>query len=264
MNYRCPVCKKALIRKEKTLVCENRHCFDLAKSGYVNLCRNFKPTQGDNKEMVASRTAFLEKDYYRVLADEMVAIVRQMKPEVIFECACGQGYYTRQMKAAFDGEMHAFDMSREAILYASKKDKESSYVIASIFDLPVFDESADLVTVIFAPTAVEEFHRVLTKEGLLITVGPGADHLFEMKAAVYDVPYKNEDDPAVLEGFELKEQRFVKDEITVSSSEEIQALFMMTPYTYKTSEKDMAKLRALKELKTQVHFSICIYQKKVC
>ena len=54
MNYRCPVCQKTLKLKERTLVCDNRHSFDLAKSGYVNLCRNFKPTQGDNKEMVQS------------------------------------------------------------------------------------------------------------------------------------------------------------------------------------------------------------------
>ncbi len=262
MNYRCPVCKKMLRLKGKSLVCDNRHSFDLAKSGYVNLCLNFKPTQGDNKEMVASRTAFLEKDYYRALADEMVFLMRKINPAVLLECACGQGYYTRQMKAVISGEVHAFDMSREAIVHASKKDKESSYVIASIFDLPVFDETADVITVIFAPTAAEEFHRVLKKDGLLITVGPGADHLYEMKAEVYDKPYKNDDTAAVLDGFELIEQRFVKDEITVASSEEIQALFMMTPYTYKTSERDMAKLKALKMLKTQVHFSICIYQKK--
>ena len=96
----------------------------------------------------------------------------------------------------------------------------------------------------------------------MITVGPGEDHLFELKAAVYDQPYKNDDTPVVLEGFELVEQRFVEDKILVETNEDIQALFMMTPYTYKTSEKDMQKLRALNTLETRVHFSICIYKKK--
>ena len=262
MNYRCPVCQKTLRLKERTLVCENRHSFDLAKSGYVNLCRNFKPTQGDNKEMVQSRTAFLEKGYYHALADEMVKIVSKINPDVLFDCACGQGYYTRQMKAAINGEVHAFDMSREAILHASKKDKASSYVIASIFDLPAFDRSVDCITVLFAPTATEEFYRVLDKEGILITVGPGENHLYELKAAVYDEPYKNDDAATILNGFELIEQRFVEDEIEVDGQDDIHALFMMTPYTYKTSEKDMQKLRALESLKTRVHFSICIYRKK--
>lgn len=262
MNYRCPVCQKTLILKDRTLVCENRHSFDLAKSGYVNLCRNFKASQGDNKEMVQSRTAFLEKGYYHSLADEMVKLVSGIKPEVLFDCACGQGYYTRQMKAAIEGEVHAFDMSREAILHASKKDKASSYVIASIFDLPAYHQSVDCITVLFAPTAVEEFHRILKKEGILITVGPGKDHLFELKAAVYDRPYQNDDTATVLEGFELLEQRFVNDEITVECQEDIHALFMMTPYTYKTSEKDMKKLKELNTLKTRVQFSVCIYRKK--
>lgn len=261
MNYRCPVCQKTLKLKDRTLVCDNRHSFDLAKSGYVNLCRNFKPTQGDNKEMVQSRTSFLEKGYYHALADEMVKIVSEMNPEVLFDCACGQGDYTRQMKGATTGEVHAFDMSREAILHASKKDKASSYVIASIFDLPAFNQSVNCITVLFAPTAAEEFHRVLKQDGILITVGPGEDHLFELKAAVYDQPYKNDDTPAVLEGFDLVEQRFVEDKILVETNEDIQALFMMTPYTYKTSEKDMQKLRALNTLETRVHFSICIYKK---
>jgi len=262
MNYCCPVCKKALVLKERTLVCENRHSFDLAKSGYVNLSRNFKASQGDNKEMVKSRTAFLEKGYYQSLADELVKIIKEMQPQVLFDCACGQGWYTKQMKEAMEGEVHGFDMSREAILHASKKDKASHYVISSIFDLPAFSGSVDCITVIFAPTATEEFYRVLHQKGILITVGPGENHLFEMKEAVYDQPYKNDHTPVKLDGFELVEQRFVEDEIFVENQEDIQSLFMMTPYTYKTSEKDMNKLRALKNLKTRVHFSVCIYRKK--
>ena len=33
----CPVCGVPLRREEKICRCENRHCFDLARSGYVNL-----------------------------------------------------------------------------------------------------------------------------------------------------------------------------------------------------------------------------------
>lgn len=263
MNYCCPVCKKTLKLVHRTWVCENRHSFDLAKSGYVNLCRNFKASQGDNKEMVASRTVFLEKGYYQSLANEMVSLVKKLNPEVLFDCACGQGWYTKQLKQAITGEVHGFDMSREAILHASKKDKESHYAIASIFDLPAFSKSVDCITLIFAPTAAEEFHRVLKENGILITVSPGENHLFELKEAVYDHPYKNDHTPAVLPGFDLLEQRFVETEIFVDCPQDIQALFMMTPYTYKTSEQDMAKLKALQTLKTRVHFSICVYQKKV-
>lgn len=35
----CPVCKKKLIKENKTFRCENNHSFDCAKQGYVNLSR---------------------------------------------------------------------------------------------------------------------------------------------------------------------------------------------------------------------------------
>ena len=37
----CPVCKNELFFENKTAKCENNHCFDLAKEGYVNLLSAF-------------------------------------------------------------------------------------------------------------------------------------------------------------------------------------------------------------------------------
>ena len=60
----CPVCKKKLIKENKTFRCENNHSFDCAKQGYVNLSRKQTKNHGDNALMVKARTDFLEKDYY--------------------------------------------------------------------------------------------------------------------------------------------------------------------------------------------------------
>ena len=60
----CPVCKKKLIKENKTFQCENNHSFDCAKQGYVNLSRKQTKNHGDNALMVKARTDFLEKDYY--------------------------------------------------------------------------------------------------------------------------------------------------------------------------------------------------------
>lgn len=35
--FTCPICKESLQLNGKSLVCENNHCFDYAKQGYVNL-----------------------------------------------------------------------------------------------------------------------------------------------------------------------------------------------------------------------------------
>ena len=61
----CPVCGAPLQREEKICRCERRHCFDLARSGYVNLLPPSPAGKrhGDDKRMVAARTAFLSRGY---------------------------------------------------------------------------------------------------------------------------------------------------------------------------------------------------------
>ena len=54
----CPVCKKKLIKENKTFRCENNHSFDCAKQGYVNLSRKQTKNHGDNALMVKARTNF--------------------------------------------------------------------------------------------------------------------------------------------------------------------------------------------------------------
>ena len=58
MELICPLCGNPLIQQERAWVCENRHSFDIARQGYVNLLpvqqkRSLQP--GDTKEQVASK-----------------------------------------------------------------------------------------------------------------------------------------------------------------------------------------------------------------
>ena len=55
----CPKCRKPLILKDRSFCCEDRHSYDLAKSGYVNLVLGNTKTSGDSKEMVKARSEFL-------------------------------------------------------------------------------------------------------------------------------------------------------------------------------------------------------------
>ena len=45
---------------------------------------------------------------------------------------------------------------------------------------------------VFSPEADNEYLRVLKKGGIMLRVIPLEKHLFELKAAIYDTPYKNE------------------------------------------------------------------------
>ena len=67
LNFCCPVCKEELKLDGRTYRCINNHCFDCAKQGYVNLLQSNKSKSkrhGDDKRMVAARTAFLSRGYY--------------------------------------------------------------------------------------------------------------------------------------------------------------------------------------------------------
>ena len=58
---RCPVCKFQLHLREKSLACDNRHSFDIAKQGYVNLLTGGKPINEYTKVSFQERQQILEK-----------------------------------------------------------------------------------------------------------------------------------------------------------------------------------------------------------
>ena len=70
----CPVCKENLTELEKLYRCENGHCFDKSKFGYVNLLQSQKSSakrHGDDRMMVRARRDFLDKGYFKALADKL-------------------------------------------------------------------------------------------------------------------------------------------------------------------------------------------------
>lgn len=126
--------------------------------------------------------------------------------------------------------------------------------------MPFADDSADMLFSIFSPFAEAEFLRVLKTGGLLFSVIPKENHLWSLKKAIYDTPYKNEVADYNISGFSLIESKEIKNKITLSG-ESLQNLFMMTPYYYRTSEKDKEKISALSSLEVETEFEILIYKK---
>ena len=68
---RCPVCSAPLRVHERSLVCEQRHTYDVARHGHVTLAR--APAGGDDAEMVAARAAVFDAGHYTPLT---VALAR--------------------------------------------------------------------------------------------------------------------------------------------------------------------------------------------
>ncbi len=123
------------------------------------------------------------------------------------------------------------------------------------------DGSIDLLLSVFAPYCGEEFLRVLRPGGSFLMVIPLENHLYGLKQAIYEKPYRNEVKPYDLPGFRLEECRELRYQITLHGQEEIESLFMMTPYYYKTGAADQQKLLTKTTLTTPAEFAVLRYKK---
>ena len=270
LDLLCPVCGGRLAREKTVWRCESRHSFDVARSGYVNLLPPSASGKrhGDDKRMVAARTAFLSRGYYDYLIGAVAGSCAQLTgPDAcVLDAGCGEGIYSLAVlraieKAGKTGELIGVDISKTALQYAAKRSPAFTLCVASCAHLPVGDESVDEVLNIFSPFVPEEFARVLKRSGYLLRAYPLREHLWELKALIYDTPRDNPLTPLETEGFTLVETREVRDIIHLPCTEDILALFRMTPYYYKTGVKDQQKAERAKELDVQLAFGLAIYQK---
>lgn len=260
----CPVCGKELKEDGRSLICEKGHCFDRAKEGYVNLIAGAHKKGsliGDNRDMAFSRRAFLEKGYFDPLLEELISIIKEKAlpfPHILDIC-CGEGYYSHKIKEAIGCEMFGFDISKEMVRLAAKRKNGCEYFVANLSRIPLKDKSIDIAFHLFAPFHEKEFSRIMKDGGTLITVAAGENHLFELKEILYDTPYKNDEMPPETEYLTPKEKRKVTGKIHLSSKEDIDALFRMTPYYYRTGDRDKEKLFSFNELDVTVDFCVFIY-----
>lgn len=267
---RCPCCDSAMLLNDsgKSLVCSapRRHCFDIASSGYVNLAVGHSGG-GDSKQAVRSRADFLSSGAYAPISDALCELLQKYLTDGAFviDAGCGEGYYS--CRAALSGfSVLGVDLSRDAVMQASKRGRRegaenSFFAVASVYDIPVKSGCADALINIFAPCAEEEYARVLRNGGLLYVVYAGEEHLMGLKRALYDDVYRNDVRADMPERMELVEERRVRFDITLTSSELIEELFTMTPYYWRTSPEDKQKIWGLSQLSCEVDVIIAIYRK---
>ncbi|MBQ8960171.1 MAG: methyltransferase domain-containing protein [Ruminococcus sp.] len=262
----CPVCGEKLENSGKTYACPNRHSFDIARSGYVNLLlsKHSGGVHGDNKLMVTARRDFLEAGHYEPLREALCRKVGQFAREgsVILDAGCGEGYYTSAIidRSKVAVELTGIDISKTAVELAAKRKCGAVFAAGSVFHLPVLSGSCDILVTLFAPYCGEEFRRVLKPGGIMIMAIPSEGHLWELKTAIYDAPYKNEVKPYELEGFEFLGSERITGTAHLTDQQQIWDLFTMTPYYYKTGSKEQERLRELTELEVTTDFELLTYR----
>lgn len=250
----CPVCQKKLQKIDNSYKCENKHCYDISKQGYINLLLNSK-NSGDNKEMINSRHDFLKKGYFDNLLKNINDVIKSLHINNILDVGCGEGYYDRGIKSVNDINIVGLDISKEACLKASKLSKDILYVVSSSNKLPFEDNEFDLLLNIFAPHNEEEFSRVCNK--YILKVIPNKEHLLELKKLLYSEVIIKDEKKLNFINFKEIIHKHVNYKVLV---DDLYELFKMTPYFYKT-KYNMDVFEVNKNMEMTCDFSILLYEK---
>lgn len=271
-GLKCPICNAKMTLDagtNKTLFCEGekKHSYDISSSGYINLASPKQCGGGDTKGAVRARSAFLDGGYYAPIADMLLELLSEYIPtdSTVIDAGCGEGYYTSQI-ARKQYFTVGFDISKYAVEAGAKRSKREGidnvlFSVASVYTMPIFDESADAVVNIFAPCVDEEYSRVLKNNGILIVVQAGTKHLLGLKQVLYDNVHENDTRADLPKSLTPICERELCYELSVSGNENIKNLFEMTPYYWRTSQDDAKRLDGVEELKTEIDILFSVYKK---
>ena len=222
--FACPFCQQALFLAENSLKCKNKHSFDLAKLGYVNLAPQVKQSKAYDKSNFQNRQLILEAGFYQPILKKLLEILSSLSQhDNLLDIGCGEGYYARNLQAQLPAKhIYAFDLSKESIQLAAKSDHSLtvSWFVGDLAHIPIQDTSMDVILDIFSPANYQEFQRVLRKNGLLIKVIPSSQHLQEIRSIVAEqLTNTNYSNHKIIEHFE--------EAFTITNSYDVAATFSL-------------------------------------
>lgn len=222
--FACPFCQQALFLAENSLKCKNKHSFDLAKLGYVNLAPQVKQSKAYDKSNFQNRQLILEAGFYQPILKKLLEILSSLpQHDNLLDIGCGEGYYARNLQAQLPAKrIYAFDLSKESIQLAAKSDHSLtvSWFVGDLAHIPIQDASMDMILDIFSPANYQEFQRVLQKNGLLIKVIPSSQHLQEIRSIVAEqLTNTNYSNHKIIEHFE--------EAFTITNSYDVAATFSL-------------------------------------
>ena len=238
--FACPICLENLTLVESSLKCENRHSFDLAKFGYVNLVPQIKQSANYDKENFQNRQQILEAGFYQAILDALSTMLSSLETsKTILDIGCGEGFYSRRLQESHpDKTFYAFDISKDSVQIAAKSEPDwaVNWFVGDLARLPIKDTSMDILLDIFSPANYGEFRRVLSKDGILIKAIPTENHLKEIRQMVQNQltkkDYSNQDiKEHFQEHFSIQSSQIAS--LTKSiTAEQRQALISMTPLLF--------------------------------
>ncbi|OBT15987.1 23S rRNA (guanine(745)-N(1))-methyltransferase [Vibrio sp. UCD-FRSSP16_10] len=220
---------------------------------------------GDSKEMMQSRRLFLESGHYQALQQKLAVTLSQYMSDTanptVLDMGCGEGYYTNEMANTLgeNAQVYGLDISKVAIRYASKRYPNCHFSVASSYKMPFADHSLDAIVKVYAPSKEQELLRCLKPGGLLITVTPGARHLFELRELIYQEVRLHEEQADTFEGLQLIDHIKLNYPMKLDNGLAFE-LLQMTPFAWKATEQLQQQLKSLDTFDCQADFNLHVYK----
>jgi 23S rRNA (guanine745-N1)-methyltransferase len=169
----------------RTLVCDQKHSFDVARQDYANLlAAGAQSGTADDPTMVDARVRFQGSGNLSPIADTVAAAAEDSIPRegCIVDVGSGPGYYlSRLLDRLTDRIGLALDNSKYAARRAARSHPRAGAVVCDVWQpLPVLTDSAALALCVFAPRNGAELARVLRPDAALIMVTPNPNHSREL------------------------------------------------------------------------------------
>lgn len=265
---RCPVCGRELQWAGNSLICEQRHCFDRARQGYVNLLpvsQKHSKHPGDTRKMVAARKSFLDQGYYTPIAEKTADMATSFLKDTprILDAGCGEGYYLSCLKDRLpNSHCIGIDISKDAVRYAAVRNKDVLWLTASAAHLPVMNESMDLVLSMFSLSVPDEFFRVLKPGGYYLEITAGREHLMGLKSLIYpQIVEKTAKTAPEYSGFHRILDETLMFPLSLDSNLDIEQLLWMTPHVWRINQEGAQRVKQATHLTDTAQVLFRLYRK---
>ena len=186
----CPICESAMYIEDLRLICKNRHAFDIARQGYVNLLNqsintNYNKQLFESRKRLITNTAFFTNLHEKI--SEVILNGRFNSTINVLDAGCGEGSHLSQIHhSLIESEANiktaiGIDISKEGILEAAKYYQGQMWFVANLSNLPFKAHTFNIILNILSPANYREFARVLKPNGIVIKVVPQKNYLKELR-----------------------------------------------------------------------------------
>lgn len=270
----CPKCHEILTEDGRNWRCADGHSYDTAKQGYVNLLlvdQKKSKHPGDDMDMVRARADFLDGGDYLPISDALNTLLAEQlgetKDQKMLDIGCGDGWYTVRMAAGVSalGQITGLDISRDAVRYATRRDKSIRWIVASGARPPLQAKSQNAIVTLFTPLMPQGLEHALTDDGVVITASTGANHLSQLRERIYTQVNEDHWSPVSAmqsAGFACTAEQHVRFTFRPADNDALLNLLNMTPHRWKVAPEKADALKDMEPFDIEVDVTLHAFRRQ--